>query len=334
MSDHKSYRITALDRTYDVRRVYLNKDEHFTEANLRPSDSSAPLKASNNFRRPTLLPTSPLEVEALSCQGELNKASWVTDTLLLVVDELPVSGVETVKTLREKALEQFKDPECKLTKSQKYDTYTRKRFGMSHSDLVDKLRGQIIDRFKTTFDGILYVKEMQSWRPPNVRHIVMGYEIAADRKVIDDLVDLASCGHVHSQYLAALLLCFTQHGLTGQSIELLLQAHENKHPQALDALGRLLLAQGDYTGAVQAALISIQGQYPEAKHTVELVQRALTMLVLHTPHGPVPAFAAVLDALDSTYMGLAHKHFPEWFPSENDRAEAFFRRLAGGARHV
>lgn len=332
MADQNSYRLTALDRTYDVRRVYLNKEEHFTEANLRPWKSSASVNPSEKYRRPLLLPTSPFEVEVMGCQGLLDEASWVTDTLLLIVDELPVSGVGRVKDLRAKALKQFEGR--KGTTNQKYDIYTREHFGKSHSDLVNELREQVIERFKAAFEGILYVPEMESWRPPGVRDIVMGYEIAADSKVIDELVELAGCGHVHSQYLAALLLCYTQQGLTQQSVELLLQAHENKHPQALDALGRFLLAEGDYVGAVQAALISMQSQYPEAKNTVELVQRALTMMVFQTPRGPVPAFAAVLDILDSKYLDLARKHFPEWFRSEEERAQAFFRRVAGGANHV
>ena len=206
------------------------------------------------------------------------------------------------------------------------------RFGIGYSALVDKLRDSLIERFKTAFDGIPYVPEMESWHSPGVGDIVMGYEISADRAVIDELVKVGRCGHVHSQYLAALLQCFTQRGLTKRSVELLLQAHENRHPQALDALSRLLLAQGDYVGAMQAALISIQGQYPDAKRSVELVQRSLTMMVIETNHGIVPAFTAVLDSLDS--QKLARKHFPTWFPSEDERAEAFFRRLAGGVRNV
>ena len=330
MPDQNSYRLTALGDTYAVRRVYLNKEEHFTEANTWPSGS----RASDKYRRPRLLPISPFEVEALSLKGNLDAAIWVTDTLSLVVDELRVSGIETVKDLRAKALEYFEGRDSKLSKNQKYDSYTRKRFGKSHSDLVDQLRGQVIERFKVAFDDILYVPEMESWRQPHLRDIVAGYEIAAARKVVAEMVDLAGSGHVHSQYLAALLLCFTQQGLTKQSIKLLLQAHDNKHPQALDALGRLLLAQDDYVGAVQAALIAMQGQYPEAKRTIELVQQALTMAVLETPRGIVPAFAAVLSVLDSNYLELARKYFPDWFPSEEDRAKAFFRRLAGGSRHV
>jgi hypothetical protein len=332
MSDLNSYRLTALDRTYDVRRVYLNVEAHFTEAIFRPSESSTFVKQSDKYRRPLLLPMSPLEVEALSRQGELYEASLVADTQLFVVDELPVSGAETVKDLRAKALKQFEGRKGSI--NQKYDGYTRERFGKSHSEMVSELREQVIERFKAAFEGIMSVPEMESWRPPGVREFVMGYEIAADCNVIDELIDLAGCGHVHSQYLAALLLCFTQQGLTQQSVELLLLAHENKHPQALDALGRFLLAEDDYVGAVQAALISIQGQYPDAKETVRLVQRALTMMVLQTPRGIVPAFAAVLDNLDSKFLVLARKHFPEWFRSEEERAQAFFRCFAGGASHV
>jgi hypothetical protein len=212
--------------------------------------------------------------------------------------------------------------------------YVKMRFGIAYSALVDKLRRDLIERFKTAFDGILYVPEMESWRSPDVRSIVLGYEISADREVIDELVKLGHCGHIHSLYLAALLLCFTQQGLTKQSVKLLLQAHENKHPQALDALSRLLLAQRDYVGATQAALISIQGQYPDANSTVELVQQSLTTMIIETNHGFVPAFAAVLDSLDSQFRELACKHFPNWFPSADERAEAFSRRIAGGVRNV
>lgn len=330
MSNQNSYCVTALGRKYDVSRVYLNKEDHFTEA-LGPGQSASAVSSSAKYRRPLLLPTSPFEVEVMQSEGLLDEASWVTNTLLLVVDELPVLGAETLTDLREKAVERFEG--SKFTTNQKYDRYTRERFGKSYSDLVNELRHQVIERFKAAFDGILYVPEMESWRPHGVRDIVRGYEIAADRKIIDELVELAGCGHVHSQYLAALLLCFTQEGLTQKSVRLLLQAHENKHPQALDALGRLLLAQDDYVGAMQAALISMQSQYRNAKSTVEHVRRALGMKMLHTPRGLVPAFTALLDVLDSKYLDLARKHFPEWFPSEEERAQAFFRRIAGGG-HV
>jgi hypothetical protein len=333
MSAQNSYCLTALNQTHDVRRVYLNTEENFTEASFaRASSPSAPTNSSKKYRRAILLPTSPFEVNVMSMQGILDKASWVTDTLCLIVDELPVSGSETLKDVRDKALEYFDGGD--LSTNQKYHNYAKMRFGIGYSALVDKLRGDLIECFKTAFDGILYVPEMESWRSLTVRDIVSGYEISADRDVIDELVRLGHCGHIHSQYLAALLLCFTQHGLTKQSVKLLLQAHENKHPQALDALSRLLLAQGDYVGATQAALISIEGQYPDAKSTVELVQRSLTMMVVETNHGIVPAFAGVLGSLDSQYQELARKHFSKWFPSEEERAEAFLRRLAGGVRNV
>lgn len=128
-----------------------------------------------------------------------------------------------------------------------------------------ELREQVIKRFIAGFENILYVPEIKSWRPPGVREFVIGYEIATDSKVIHELIGLAGCGHVHSQYLAALLLCFMQQELTQQSVELLLQAHENKHPQVLNALGRLPLSECDYVSAGQVALISMQGQYPEAR---------------------------------------------------------------------
>lgn len=333
MSAQNSYCLTALNQPHHVRRVYLNTEVNFTEASLaRATSPSVPSNSSSKYRRAILLPTSPFEVDVMNMQGILDKASWVTDTLSLVVDELPVSGSETLKDVRDKALEYFDEGD--LSTNQKYHKYAEMRFGIGYSALVDKLRGELIERFKTAFGGILYVPEMESWRSPNVRDIVSGYEISADREVIDELVRLGHCGHVHSQYLAALLLCFTQHGLTKQSVKLLLQAHENKNPQALDALSRLLLAQGDYVGATQAALISIQGEYPDAKSTVEMVQRSLTMMVIETNHGIVSAFAAVLDSLDSQYQELARKHFPKWFPSEEERAEAFFRRLTGGVRNV
>ncbi|AFQ49454.1 hypothetical protein [Burkholderia cepacia] len=335
MSERNSYRLTALGRTYDVRRVFLNKKPDFTEDVSRPSGgdaSSDSAKSRPTYRRPLLLPTSPFEVEKMDREGVLEKASWVTDTLLLTVDDLPVSRAETLKDLRAKALAEFEGSE--LSKQQKYDHHTRKRFGKSHNDLVAELREAVVERFKVAFDGILYVMPMESWRQSGAREVVRGYEIAASRQVINEMLQLAGSGHVHSQYLAALLLCFTQRGLTKRSVELLLRAHENAHPQALEALGRLLLAQGEHVGAMQAALLAMQGGYPDAKHTIDEVQRSMTMTVVMTQGGPVPAFMVVLHGLDDKYQALARTYFPDWFPSEADRAAAFFSRFTKGDSHV
>jgi len=335
MSDRNSYSFTALGRTYDVRRVKLDKNEDFTENVERPSGSDAPVNSSKSSalrRRPLLLPVSPFEVEKMHLAGELDKASWVTDNLLLTVDDLPVSRAEKMKDMREKALAEFKGSD--LSNQKKYDAYTLKRFGKYHNALVEELKTALVERFKMAFDSILYVVPWESWRAPGAREKVSGFEIAGSPKVIREMLELAGGGHVHSQYLAALLLCFSEQGLTKRSVELLLQAHEKAHPQALSALACLLAAQREYIGAVQAALIAMQGGYPAAGSTVREVQRSLTTAVILTNNGPVPAFYAVLQHLDEKYTLLARKHFPEWFPSEKERVPSFLRRLNEGGRHV
>ena len=101
MSAQNSYCLTALNQTHNVRRVYLNTEEHFTEASLSRADtSSEPTKLSGKYRRAILLPTSPFEVDAMNMQGILDKASWVTDTRSLVVDELPVSASDSKRCTR------------------------------------------------------------------------------------------------------------------------------------------------------------------------------------------------------------------------------------------
>ena len=50
--------------------------------------------------------------------------------------------------------------------------YTRKRVGKSHTDLVTELREAIVERFKLTFDGILYVMPMESWRQPGASEVL------------------------------------------------------------------------------------------------------------------------------------------------------------------
>ncbi|VWB43135.1 hypothetical protein [Burkholderia lata] len=338
MSDQNTYQITALGVPYAVRRVYLNTEKRFTEPDLPYPDLRLPstsAKKSDTYRRPILIPTSPFEVETMDCEDAHEDASEVTDTHWLVVDELRVGKAETVKDLQTKALKRFEGSEfAELTVNQKYHRYSLERFGKGHSALIKEKRDEVVARFRSAFEEIQYVTVTHSWRPSSEAEVVMGYEIFAKPSVVRTMVDLAGCGHVQSQYLAALLLCFAHRGLTGKCVELLLKAHENKHPQALDALARLLLAQRDYVGAVQCALLAMEGQYRHAKLTIEFVQRALTGMVMETPRGLVPAFLALLAELESGFGKLASKHFPEWYPSEDDLARAFFQRFMGGSDRV
>nr|WP_057927200.1 hypothetical protein [Burkholderia ambifaria] len=340
MSDQNTYAITLFGVTYQVPRVFVTAEQAFTEDEVPApllsgsSRASALKKRPGKRPRPLLLPISPHEVCALSRENVLNQASSVTDkhALLIEDEDLLVSGTETVKVLQAKALEHFKELED--GPNRKYHLYAVEHYNKSYSDLVRDLREVVVRRFRAAFEKILYVPEMQSWRQPYEREFAFGYEIAADEPVIDELVDLAGRGHVHSQYLAGLLLCFSQRGLTTQSVELILKAHRNKHPQALNALARLLLAQREYIGALLCALVAMDGKDRDAARTVDLIQRSLGTQVIETTAGIAFGLPAIVKTvLDSNFQALARKHFPEWFPSQDDLARAFFERIKGGANH-
>ncbi len=326
MTTQNSYRLDALQRRFDLRRVYLNTQTNFTGPISWPSDASGKQR-----RYPVLLPVTPLEVDAMESQDVLDTAIQVIDTHRLKVGE-PGQNRETIKELQAQAMRRFEG--TALSANQMYDRYAKEAHGIGYSDLIAKGRGELVKQFKKAFSGVLYVHPMDSWRPHYLREIVRGLEIAAGDEVIDELLDLAGNGHVHSQYLSGLLLSFHEHGLSPRSVQLLLDAHESHHPQALDSLARLLLAQEEYVGALQCALVALQGKYIDARRTVDLLRQYLGMAVLETASGLVPALVAVRNSLDEQYKALARKHFPEFFPTAEDEAKAMLRRMMGDRDHV
>ncbi|MGN7100304.1 hypothetical protein ACTHR6_01760 [Ralstonia holmesii] len=326
MSELNTYSLTLLGVKHNVSRIFFNTREDFTE-----DDRSG--KSDSSRRRPALIPTTPLAVAALSQEDILDRASQATIKNHLRIESLRVSDTETIGDFLSKAL--MLDTNRAVRSGTKYDNYAKQRFGKSYSQFVDELRRDVVKRFHEAFDKLEYVPPMLSNWPPHSRDIVNEYEVAAPPDVIDELADLASQGHIHSQYLVALLRSFTERKLTRESVNLLLEAHENKHPQALDALARYLLVGQDYTAALQCALISLEGRYPHAKYTIQLFERSVAGKVIVMPRGVIPALKVVLESeLDGKFQSLARKHCPEWFPSEEELMRSFFQRHLGGTDHV
>lgn len=348
MSEINNYPIRIVGTPCNVPRRFFDTEDKFTETFTsaahadHPSDPDTPEEAlAGDHPTPSttciaLLPMTPLELdEPLFRNDVLARASRVVDTHRLRVESLRITGGQTIKNLQDKALAENTDR--KIGKGRIYDRYARKHYGKPYSELVDNLRVAAVKRFHDAFAELMYVPPMSSNWPPYQRDIVNQYEVAATPEVLEILVDLAGQGHAHSQYLAGLLICFSERGLTPRAAALLLEAHDNKHPQALDAIARYLLVAQDYAAALRCALVSLQGGYTHADDTIRLIEQALGHRIIETRQGVVPAFPVLVHSLEDQFASLARRHFPHWFPSAEDESAAmrrFLARHAGGADNV
>jgi len=332
----QQFQIDLLGSKFDVRVAYLNSESGFTVTE-KPAQNSEKDIPKKTFRVPRLLPVTACEVEFMELEVEHNEAARVTARDWLIVEDLRVGTAETIAQVHESAKKRFSGDEfAHLGLNQKRTRYTHERYGQPYTDLVKTLRDEVVTRYLAAFERVYLVEPMRSWRNPGVaRDIVQGLEIIAPPHVIQTMIDLARRGHVHSQYLAALLLCFDEQGLTKRSVELLIKAHHNCHPQALDSLARFLLSQREYLGAVQCGLIAMESKYGGARHTIERALQAIAPLVDTSRGGLMFGIDILLHDLDVTgYTNLAREHFREWFPHPEAAARAFFERHMGGARHV
>jgi len=195
-----------------------------------------------------------------------------------------------------------------------FDSYAKAQYGHSYSDLVDDARNKVITRFKAAFAENLDHDPMNDEYRKD-KDIFSHLPVWAPESSIKEYKSLAKKGHVYSQYLAGLFLASNAGGYKAECVEYLLMAYENKHPEAMRVLAEFLHFKGDYYGATQCALLSVDGGDDHSKKIVREVLGDCSHQVMQTNQGIAPlSFVIVEDLRKNGFDSILREHFSELNP--------------------
>lgn len=151
-----------------------------------------------------------------------------------------------------------------------YDAHAKAQYGLSYSDLVSASRDNVINRFKAAFKQNLDEHPMSEEYKKD-KDVFSHLPVWAPESTIREYKSLAKKGHVYSQYLAGLFLASHAGGYKVECVEYLLMAYQNKQPEAMRVLAEYLYHRNDYYGAMQCALLSVDGGDDHSKNIVREV---------------------------------------------------------------
>jgi hypothetical protein len=199
-----------------------------------------------------------------------------------------------------------------------FDTYAKAQYGHSYSDLINAARNKVITRFKAAFDKNMIEHPMNDINFSRERkNAFTHHPIWAPASAIKEYKALAKKGHVYSQYLAGLLLGSHVCDYSAECIDYLLMAYENKQPEAMRVLAEYLFFREDYYGAMQCALLSVDGGDSHSKKIVRNVLGTCSHKVLTGPHGVIHLSAAIMSyACQDGFETILRKHFGDLLPSD------------------
>lgn len=204
------------------------------------------------------------------------------------------------------------------------DTYTKKHYNRSYSDLVSDARNVVIARFKAAFSkNIDYDRMSREFQKD--KDIFLHHPVWAPQSAIKEYKQLAKQGHVYSQYLAGVLLASCAGGYSVKCVDYLLMAYENKHPEALRVLAEFLNFKNDLYGAVQCALLSIHGGDGYSEKIVREVLGQANLHMVQTNNGMAPLSFVIIDNLRANgFDSILSEYFSEFNPDPQPEV-----RLAG-----
>lgn len=195
-----------------------------------------------------------------------------------------------------------------------FDTYAKEQYGHSYSDLVSDARNKVIDRFKAAFSENLDHDPMNDEYHKD-KDIFLHQPVWAPQSSIKEYQSLAKQGHVYSQYLAGVFLASNAGGYKVECVEYLLMAYENKQPEAMRVLAEFLHFKNDYYGAVQCALLSIDGGDDYSKKIVREVLGNASHQVMQTNRGVAPLSFVIIETLRANgFDSILREHFSEFNP--------------------
>lgn len=270
-------------------------------------------------RRHTVLfmarsPLTYMDVRLFDAEKAYNDIVKAFDSTRVVLHAPGVPLRMTAGELKDKALAEF--PNAKGP-GKACDLYARTHFGHPYSDLVNKAKVALEKRFRLAFSSNQLDPANHDSSFGSKTRIFSHYPIWATPDSIREFKQLAKQGHVYSQYMAGLLLATVPGNHDPECIDYLLMAHKNKHPEALGVLAEYLLYKDDYLGAVQCALISLEGGDRDSRHVIKTTFGICSMKILHLPNQTVPAIEYLLRLLTTgEFAQLFAEHCPEYAPSE------------------
>lgn len=259
----------------------------------------------------TPLTESQIEVERIMMgqQNPFHHLINAVDTSLLTLS-IPHKGIKIkVEDFRNEA--RLAAPE-ETGLNKIYDTYAKAQYNHSYSDLVRDARNKVIARFKAAFAKNLDHDPMNDEYHKD-KAIFIHYPVWAPASSINEYKSLAKQGHVYSQYLAGLLLASSSGGYNAACVEYLLMAYENKHPEAMRVLAEFLNFKNDHYGAVQCALLSINGGDDYSKKIVREVLGKTSHQMMQTNHGIAPLSFIIIETLRANgFDSILREHFSEF----------------------
>ena len=195
-----------------------------------------------------------------------------------------------------------------------FDSYAKEKYGHSYSDLVNDAREKVINRFKAAFEENLGVHQMSDEYRQDTS-VFSHIPAWAPDSAIKEYKSLAKKGHVYSQYLAGLFLASNAGGYKVECVEYLLMAYENKQPEAMRVLAEFLHYKTDYLGALQCALLSVDGGDDHSKGIVRDVLGDCSNKPVQTGQGVAPYSYVLLQFLrQNGFDSILREHFSDLSP--------------------
>ncbi|SEF91544.1 SEL1-like repeat protein [Marinobacterium lutimaris] len=259
-------------------------------------------------------PLSERQIEIMGMMGQPNPFHHFAkafDTSQLTLS-IPNKGIKIkVADFREEALKAAPEG-TKIGAA--FDTYAKAQYDRSYSDLVSDARNKVISRFEAAFAENLDHDPMNDEYHTD-KEIFLHHPVWTPQSSIKEYKLLAKQGHVYSQYLAGVFLASNAGGYKVECVEYLLMAYENKHPEAMRVLAEFLNFKNDYYGAVQCALLSIDGGDDYSMKIVREVLGSTSHQMMQTNHGVAPLSLVIIETLRANgFDSILGEHFSEFNP--------------------
>lgn len=311
-SNLKDYTLTLLGKERPpLRRKVFDSADFIVPGTLSARD--LPNTRAVRMRAWAHTPLTEMEIGLITSPKTFHHLAKAIDTSRLTL-AIPYQDLKIpVNEFRASASKAY--PGLGLNKA--FDTYAKAQYGHSYSDLMSAARDKVITRFKVAFQENMVEHPMNEINSSRERkNAFLHQPIWAPASAIKEYKALAKKGHVYSQYLAGLILGSHVCNYSPECIDYLLMAYENKQPEAMRVLAEYLFFREDYYGAMQCALLSVDGGDLYSKKIVRNVLGTCAYKVMTGPQGIVHLSAAIMSyACQDGFEHILRKHFNDLFPS-------------------
>lgn len=292
---NERYTLTIFKQSYALevdRTVFDSKD--FAEVQ---AEGSPPLETREERKKAQVhVPLTQLDLELDSrARCAFTEMCKVIENGLIPV-KLASGKKTTIAKIREEA-KATRRPGQKL--NQAFESYSQEHAGRSYSEIIDAAQRSMITRFERLFDQIGHLEPMQMTHEEHVdmRENFTHYPVWTTPENLSEIRTLADQGHVYAQYLAGVLLATVAGDFSKSCVQYLVMAYENKVPDAMAVLAEFCFLKRDYFGAVQCALLSIDGGHTDSKRLIQKCYGIMSMQVHHVGNRTVFGSELLTQAL-------------------------------------